>query len=437
MKRITLIGLLGVLASFTLLHFDLIRESIVSVGGTALLLIGGGDARVIDWDPSLTEFRVAAVVWVGLLMVLGVVLIRRVWRTSVSPVGSRPSPNAAGPIRSGVLLVSAMGFVSMTCPFLVPFSPEVQGDLTTTRLRPPLSTGTATVLLRTPDPTPAGLSGLSGRVSEANNYLRHRKFLVTAGAVPSNQMKESAYQVIHSFPVLFVCGTDDAGRDIYSRVIYGTRISFGIGLFATLGAMILGLLIGVSAGMSGSTTGMLLMRFTDLMLSIPGVFIIIGFMAFVSQSAPAIILVLALTGWMHTARIVRNETLSLREREFVLAARMLRIPTFRIILRHLLPNMSHIISTAVVLQFANAVLGEATLGFLGLGIQPPTASWGNMIGEGTAYLGSAWWIGVFPGLVLAIVLIYAHRAAENMEFGTLVHLSFPGTATARIRSSAQ
>jgi peptide/nickel transport system permease protein len=237
--------------------------------------------------------------------------------------------------------------------------------------------------------------------------------------------------------MLFVCGTDDAGRDIYSRVVYGTRVSVGIGLCATLGALILGLLAGVGAGMSGTTTDMLLMRFTDLMLSIPGVFIIIGFMAFVSQSPLAIILVLSLTGWMHTARIVRNETLSLREREYVLAARLLRIPTFRIIRRHLLPNMSHIISTAIVLQFANAVLGEATLGFLGLGIQPPTASWGNMIGEGTSYLGSAWWIGVFPGFVLSVVLIFAHRAAEEAGHEPVPELLLPTDPAARIRTTAQ
>jgi peptide/nickel transport system permease protein len=115
---------------------------------------------------------------------------------------------------------------------------------------------------------------------------------------------------------------------------------------------------------------------------------------------------------MGIARVVRGEVASLREREFVLAARLLQVGVWRIIVRHLLPNLRPVLLTSAVLQFANAVLGEAALGFLGLGIQPPTASWGNMIGEATGYLGSAWWIGFFPGLFLATVIVCAHLVGE-------------------------
>ncbi len=434
MKPLSLILLLAVLAGITLFRSHLIVESCVSFFGTIILLAGGGDAPGIDWDPSLTEFRIAAIVWVAALIGMGVILIRTVLYRKRAMSGFFPPGSSVVPLRTGIVLVVTMAFVSMTSPFLVPYGPDVQGDLTHTRLLPPLSTGRVTVLLRTPDAETSMLSGVDFLVREANDFLLHRRFLITAGPAEDNAVSEYTGRILDSYPMLFVCGTDDVGRDVYSRVIYGTRVSVGIGLCATLGALILGLLVGVGAGMSGSTTDMLLMRFTDLMLSIPGVFIIIGFMAFVSQSAFAIILVLSLTGWMHTARIVRNETLSLREREYVLAARLLRITTFRIIRRHLLPNMSHVISTAIVLQFANAVLGEATLGFLGLGIQPPTASWGNMIGEGTSYLGSAWWIGVFPGLVLSVVLIFAHRAAEEAEHESLAELLPSTNTTARIRT---
>jgi peptide/nickel transport system permease protein len=137
----------------------------------------------------------------------------------------------------------------------------------------------------------------------------------------------------------------------------------------------------------------------------------------VGQSAVTIIAVLSLSGWMGIARVVRGEVVTLREREFILAAKLLGVSTWKIIGRHLLPNLRPVLVTAAVLQFANAVLGEASLGFLGLGIQPPTASWGNMMGEATGYLGSAWWVGVFPGMLLAVVLVATHSVGENLAAG--------------------
>jgi peptide/nickel transport system permease protein len=156
------------------------------------------------------------------------------------------------------------------------------------------------------------------------------------------------------------------------------------------------------------------MRLTDLFLAIPVLFLVIGILAFVGQSITTIVVVLSLSGWMGIARVVRGEVVTLREREFILAARLLRVSTWKIITRHLLPNLRPVIATAAVLQFANAVLGEASLGFLGLGIQPPTATWGNMMGEATGYLASAWWVGVFPGLLLAVVLVAAHSLGANL-----------------------
>ena len=156
------------------------------------------------------------------------------------------------------------------------------------------------------------------------------------------------------------------------------------------------------------------MRLTDLFLAIPGLFLVIGVLAFVGQSIAMIVVVLSFSGWMSIARVVRGEVLSLREREFILAAQMLRVSSWRIVTRHLLPNLRPVLLTATVLQFANAVLGEASLGFLGLGIQPPTATWGSMMGEAMGYLSSAWWVGVFPGLLLATVLVSAHSLGEHL-----------------------
>jgi peptide/nickel transport system permease protein len=211
----------------------------------------------------------------------------------------------------------------------------------------------------------------------------------------------------------FLFGSDDAGRDVLSRAIAGARVSLGIGLAAALASLLIGAFIGLAAGLGGRWMDVLLMRLTDLALAIPGIFVAIGLVAFFGQSILTLVLVLAGLGWMGTARIVRGQVLVLREREFVLAAGLLGVPAWRIAVRHLVPNLLPVLVSATVLQFANAVLAEAALGFLGLGVQPPTASWGNMMGEALGSLQRGWWIGLFPGAMLASVLVAAHSMAED------------------------
>jgi peptide/nickel transport system permease protein len=211
----------------------------------------------------------------------------------------------------------------------------------------------------------------------------------------------------------FVFGTDDNGRDVLSRVMAGTRVSLAIGSVSALGALCLGSMIGFAAGMSRGWIGPLLMGFTDLFLAIPGLFLVVGVLAIVGQSIVALVVVLTISGWMGIARIVRGEVLSLREREFVLASRLMGVPTWRIAVRHLVPVLRPVLLASLILQFANAVLAEAALGFLGMGIQPPTATWGNMMGEGARYLDSAWWIAFFPGMFLSVLVVAAHIAGER------------------------
>jgi peptide/nickel transport system permease protein len=295
-------------------------------------------------------------------------------------------------------------------------NPNAQGNLVTTRLLPPFSRGYVQECLEQGAP----ISDADGRAYRmfvaANNYLLHRTTLL--GRDPQSEPSAIAKQtgaVIRDFPIVFLFGTDDSARDVLSRVIAGTRVSLGIGLAAALGALFIGAGVGFAAGMSRGVLDGILMRLTDLFLAIPGLFLVIGVLAFIGQSVVMIIVVLSLSGWMSIARVVRGEVVSLREREFVLAAKLLRVSRWRIVTRHLLPNLRSVLLTATVLQFANAVLGEASLGFLGLGIKPPTATWGNMMGEATGYLNSAWWVGVFPGVLLAVVLISAHSLGENPE----------------------
>ena len=311
-------------------------------------------------------------------------------------------------------VIVLISFVALTSPFLTPTDPNVQGNLVTTRLLPPFTIGYVHEYLDAEVSSETG-GTLHQWFTKANSYLLRRTVSISgnAGTVsPSGRNHESI--VVREFRTLFLFGTDDNARDVFSRAISGTRVSLGIGLSAALGALLIGAAVGFSAGLSRGLLDSFLMRLTDLFLAIPSLFLVIGVLAFVGQSAFTIILVLSLSGWMGIARIVRGEVVSLCEREFVLAARLLGISTWRIIVRHLLPNLRPVITTALVLQFANAVLGEAALGFLGLGIQPPTASWGNMMGEATGYLGSAWWVGVFPGIFLAAVIVSAHSMGEHL-----------------------
>jgi ABC-type dipeptide/oligopeptide/nickel transport system permease subunit len=297
---------------------------------------------------------------------------------------------------------------------VTPVDPNVQGNLVTTRLLPPLAAGYVREFLEPGGPGPETAGRVDRWFTEANHYLLHRTVLLSGNPAldpPSGGLPAGV--AIREFRTVFLFGTDDNARDVFCRVVAGTRVSLGIGISAALGALLIGGAVGFAAGMSRGILDAVLMRLTDLFLAIPSLLLVIGILAFVGQSVTTIVVVLSLSGWMGIARVVRGEVLSLREREFILAAKLLRVSTWKIITRHLLPNLRPVIMTAAVLQFANAVLGEASLGFLGLGIQPPTATWGNMMGEATGYLASAWWVGVFPGILLAVVLVAAHSLGGN------------------------
>lgn len=236
-------------------------------------------------------------------------------------------------------------------------------------------------------------------------------------------------QRLHPPSVEHPFGTDSIGRDILARTIYGGQISMVIGLVAVLIETILGIIIGALAGYYGGFIDAILMRITEAMLNIPTIFLLIVMAKFFGGSIPeieiagqvlsgsviVIIVIIGATSWMYLARIVRADFLSLKENEFILAARATGTSNFQIIFYHILPNTIAPIIVSSTLSVANAILAEAYISFLGLGVMPPTATWGNMLESSAKYLDSAPWLWFFPGMLILLIVLSINFIGDGLR----------------------
>ncbi len=213
----------------------------------------------------------------------------------------------------------------------------------------------------------------------------------------------------------FPLGTDALGRDVLSRLLYGARVSLWVGFVAVTISIAIGVVLGLLAGYFGGLVDEIIMRGVDVMLCFPSFFLILAVIAFLEPSLTNIMIVIGLTSWMGVARLVRAETLSLRERDFVAAARLSGSGDRRIMLIHILPNALTPVLVSATLGIAGAILVESSLSFLGLGVQPPDPSWGNMLMEGKDVLEIAPWLSLYPGLAILITVLGYNLLGESLR----------------------
>jgi peptide/nickel transport system permease protein len=309
-------------------------------------------------------------------------------------------------LRWGARLVAGLLLLAAAAPLVAPYDPDEQLDPAAGRGRPP---GTVLQAVRLAD----GRWLLAERVERTAGGVRISR-LGRSEELPASAVANLTPRGVADRRV-FLLGSDKFGRDLLSRVIYGARVSLAVGSLAVALSLVLGVGVGAAAALGGAWLDLVLMRLLDALLAFPPLFLLIALAAFLRPGTAALVGILAALSWMAIGRLTRAELLSLREREFVLAARAMGQPPLAILVRHLLPNAMTPVLVQAALLVGHLIVLEATLSFLGLGIQPPAASWGNLLAEGQETLLDSWWMAVFPGAALALTVVAFNLLAEGLR----------------------
>ncbi|WP_372518516.1 ABC transporter permease [Candidatus Ruminimicrobiellum ovillum] len=232
---------------------------------------------------------------------------------------------------------------------------------------------------------------------------------------PYTPSEQNVFERLQAPSLTHFFGTDDLGRDVFTRMIFGARISLAVGFISVFIILVIGTFLGIVSGYYGGKIDYIIMRFTDIVLCFPTFFLIILVIAFIEPNIYNVMIVIGVTSWPGLARLVRAEVLSLKEREFILVSKMMAISNIKIFFVHILPNIISPLMVYSSLAIGGAILTESALSFLGLGVQPPMPSWGQILTSGKDYIYMAWWLSLFPGIAILVTVLAFNLVGEAIR----------------------